>query len=241
MNEVQQFDFGDITIPVQIFGAGSRRVLFLPGMGVHPRYYEESLQRLSRHVRLITPDLSFRSRGQLPEAIAEYCGLAAAIARAFGPLDATVGHSFGGLVALLSEQPAIALSPTVPIRIGWIRKFGRSVLMQLREYAGLEGRKGPRWAFRNFRDYAATVFTRPDLLFPVVGATMGDSVEPFLPSAPRANVILAERDHLYTRGESDRYLQARGERVIVRTVQRGHGWPGTDPALFEEQVLQALD
>ncbi|MEN8143341.1 MAG: alpha/beta hydrolase [Gemmatimonadota bacterium] len=241
MKEPQPFGFGDISVPVQTFGNGSRRVLFLPGMGVHPSYYEESLARLSRHVRLITPDLSFRSRGELPQAITEYRRLAAELARAFGPLDATVGHSFGGLVALLCEQHAIALSPTVPVRIGWIRKFGRSVLMQLREYAGLEGRKGPRWAFGLLRDYAGRVFTRPDLLFPVVGATMGNPAEPFLPSAPRAHVVLAERDHLYTRSESERYLEAGGESMVVRTVQRGHGWPGTDPVLFEQQVLQALD
>lgn len=241
MKEAQRFNFGDITVPVQTFGEGSRRVLFLPGMGVHPRYYDESLARLSRHVRLITPDLSFRSRGELPQAITEYRSLAAALARMFGPLDATVGHSFGGLVALLCEQHAIALSPTVPIRIGWARSFGRSVLMQLREYTGLEGRRGPRWAFSILCDYAGRAFTRPDLLFPVVGATMRTPMEPFLPSAPKAHVILAERDHLYTRGESERYLEAGGERVVVRTVRRGHGWPVTDPALFEDQVLQALD
>ncbi len=241
MKEAQRFDFGDISVPVQTFGSGSRRVLFLSGLGVHPRYYEESLSRLARHASLITPDLSFRSRGELPRTIAEYLGLAAALARSFGPLDATVGHSFGGLVALLSRQHAIALSPTVPIPIGWARKFGRSVLMQLREYAGLEGRKGPRWAFSIFRDYAGIVCTRPELLVPVVGATMRTPMKPFLPSAPKAHVILAERDHLYTRGEVDRYLEAGGETVVVRTVRRGHGWPITDPALFELQVLQALD
>lgn len=241
MRRCESFRFDGLRVPVEIWGGGgSAPLVFLPGMGAHPIYYGKGLQRLSEHYTVFVPDLSFRTHESLPARVVRYQALAERLGDLFAPEAPQAGHSFGGLIALMGSRPAIALSPTVPVPVGWATKIGRAVMLQLREYLGLEGRYGVRWAWGIMKDYVRTAARRPSCLFPVVSETLHCLAHVFRPVAPRAHVILADFDRLYRRQEYDAYLAVSAtDRIVVRRVRTGHDWPVTHPVLLEREILAA--
>ncbi len=234
------FRFDGMRIPVEIRGQASPLV-FLPGLGVHPAYYSDGLDRLARHFSVFAPDLSFRTHAALPEQVERYRQLAEDLAQRYAPGAARVGHSFGGFLALLGSVPAIALSPLIPLAGGWRQKVGRAVRLQLREYLGLEGHRGARWAWNIFRDYLRAAARSPACLFPTVSETLHCIAHSFRPTAPTAHVIVAEFDRLYLPGATEIFLRGlRRERLVVKRLACGHGWPVTHPALLEREVVVAV-
>jgi len=234
------FKFDGLQVPVEIHGDGEP-VIFLPGLGVHPRYYREGMIRLGQHFTVFVPDLSFRTHADLPARVDGYRELSEALATRYAPQAFRAGHSYGGFLALLGSVPAIALSPLIPLTVGLVRKMGRAVRLQLREYLGFEGRRGAGWAWNILRDYVGTAVRRPASLFPTVSETLHCIAHSFRPTAPTAHIVLADFDQLYLPGEYETFLaeSKRGE-VVVRRVPRGHGWPVTHPELLEAEVLAAV-
>ena len=234
------FRFDGLQVPVEIHGDGEP-VIFLPGLGVHPRYYREGMTRLGRHFTVFVPDLSFRTHADLPARIDGYRELSEALAGQYAPQAFRAGHSYGGFLALLGSVPAIALSPLIPLTVGLVRKMGRAVRLQLREYLGFEGRRGAGWAWNILRDYVSTAVRRPASLFPTVSETLHCIAHSFRPTAPKAHIVLAEFDQLYLPGEYEAFLaESERDEVVVRRVPRGHGWPVTHPELLEAEVLAAV-
>lgn len=241
MKRLERFAHDGLDIPVEIWGSDNPPLVFLPGMGVHPAYYADGLSRLALHFTVTVPDLSFRTHDRLPETIERYLQLTEALAQVFAPNAPRAGHSFGGFLALLGDRPAVALSPTIPIRGGWTAKFGRAVHLQLREYAGFEGRRGICWAWSILRDYARTTALRPRCLFPAISETLRSVTDRYRPVAPAAHVVLARYDSLYRQREYTEYLSSvSNPDIVVRQVERGHDWPVTDPALLESEMLRAV-
>lgn len=236
----EHFRFDGLRVPVEIHGKGEP-FIFLPGLGVHPRYYGEGLARLGRHFTVFVPDLSFRTHSELPAGVDTYREVAEAFAERYAPQAFRAGHSYGGFLALLGSGPAIALSPLIPLTVGWASKVGRAVRLQLREYLGLEGRRGAGWAWSIMRDYAGAALRRPASLFPTVSETLHCLAHSFRPTAPKAHIVLADFDQLYLPGEYERFLAHSGpNELVVRRVPRGHGWPVTHPGLLEDEVLAAV-
>jgi len=235
----ERFRFDGLQVPVEVHGDGDP-IIFLPGLGVHPDYYHEGIARLGHHFTVFVPDLSFRTHADLPSRVERYRELAEAMADRFASEAFRVGHSYGGFLALLGSAPAIALSPLIPLTVGWGTKVGRAVHLQLREYLGLEGRGGARWAWNILRDYVATAVRCPTSLFPAVSETLHCLAHSFRPTAPSAHIILAEFDCLYLPGETESFLAGSKREVVVRRVQRGHDWPVTHPDLLETEVLAAV-
>ncbi|MFO7586493.1 MAG: alpha/beta hydrolase [Gemmatimonadota bacterium] len=229
------------SVTVEVHDGPDEPLLFLPGYGVHPAYYREGVRRLVRHFTVVIPDLSFRTHELLPVRMVRYRAVLEEVAQRYAPGAPRAGHSFGGLMALLGSSPAVALSPMIPIAHGWPTKVARAVLLQLREYAGLDGWRGVVWAAGIAADYIRTAVRRPGSLFPAVSETLGDVLEAFLPVAPRVVMILADRDLLYLPAEYERYLaRAATDRIDVRRIPRGHDWPVTHPALLEAELVRAL-
>lgn len=240
MLQTDIFRYAGLHVPVEIWGSGSRTLVFYPGLGVHPSYYRAGLRSLGRHVRLFLPDLSFRTHRTLFEELESYVDFAEAFATHYAPGAPRVGHSFGGLLALLGSAPAIALSPTVPIRAGWLRMVGRAVRLQLQEYAGLEGLPGVRWAWGIMKEYLTTAVRSPRSLFPTISRTISGLSRALLPAARRAHVILARRDSLYRQEEYTDYLGLIPDGALtVRRLDAGHDWPITRPDLFVREVGRA--
>ncbi|MDT8435510.1 MAG: alpha/beta hydrolase [Gemmatimonadota bacterium] len=228
-------------VPFEVHHGPARPLWFLPGFGVHPSYYAAGLHRLAHHFTVYVPDLSFRSHPSLPQRIVRYRMLLEELADHVAPDAPRAGHSFGGLMAMLGSRPALALSPMVPVPCGWPAKVWRAVRLQVREYAGLEGRLGARWAAAILRDYVGTAIRRPASLFPAIAETLGGVLDSLLPTAPTTLVVLAERDHLYRRREVEAYLsRANRTALTVRQVATGHDWPVTHPELLESEVCRAL-
>ncbi|MCL7956678.1 MAG: alpha/beta hydrolase [marine benthic group bacterium] len=241
MAHFDSFSFDGLRVPVEIHEGPDRPLLYLPGYGVHPRNYRPGMRLLSRHFTVFMPDLSFRTNKDLPVEVAAYRSFVIRFATRYAPEAPRTGHSFGGLLALLGDRPAVALAPMVPINAGWPRKIGRAALLQVREYAGLEGRRGIGWAFHIFGEYVRTAAARPRCLFPAVSETLGGIPDDLLPTAPRSVLVLARRDRLYLQREYDAYLARSGRGDIeTRYVSRGHDWPVTHPDLVEREVLAAL-
>ena len=236
----ESFRFDGLRVPLEIHGTGEP-VIFLPGLGVHPRYYRDGMTRLGQHFTVFVPDLSFRTHADLPDRVDRYREFTEALAERHAPHAFRAGHSYGGFLALLGSVPAIALSPLIPLTVGWGNKFTRAVRLQLREYLGFEGRRGAGWAWGILRDYAGTAVRSPASLFPTVSETLHCIAHTFRPTAPRAHIVLAEFDRLYLPAETEIFLaQTREEGVVVRRVPRGHGWPVTHPELLETEVLEAV-
>jgi pimeloyl-ACP methyl ester carboxylesterase len=236
----ESFKFDGLQVPVEIHGDGEP-VIFLPGLGVHPGYYRDGMTRLGRHFTVIVPDLSFRTHADLPAQVDRYREFAEGLAERYAPQAFRAGHSYGGFLALLGSVPAIALSPLIPLRVGLGRKFGRAVRLQLREYMGLEGRRGAGWAWSILRDYVGTAVRSPTSLFPTVSETLHCIAHTFRPTAPSAHIVLAEFDRLYLPVETESFVAGSGkEALVVRRVPRGHGWPVTHPELLEAEVLEAV-
>lgn len=242
MKTNEHLSFDGMQVPVEIYSGPDRPLLFLPGFGVHPMNYRPGVEKLSRNFTVFMPDLSFRSHVDLPETVAHYREFVERLSDRYAPDAPRTGHSFGGLLAVLGQRRAVALSPMIPLSVGWPSKIVRAALLQLREYAGLDGRRGVRWAFHIFREYVRTAATRPGCLFPLVSETLGEVArEEYRITAPHSTVILARRDRLYRQSEYDAYLSlADPPRIVMRYVTRGHDWPVTHPDLLEQEVLEAL-
>jgi pimeloyl-ACP methyl ester carboxylesterase len=236
----ESFRFDGLQVPLEIHGTGEP-VIFLPGLGVHPRYYRDGMTRLGHHFTVFVPDLSFRTHSDLPDRVERYREFTEALAERHAPNAFRAGHSYGGFLALLGSVPAVALSPLIPLTVGWGNKFTRAVRLQLREYLGFEGRRGASWAWNILWDYVGTAVRSPASLFPTISETLHCIAHTFRPTAPRAHIVLAEYDRLYLPKEAEIFLaQSREETVVVRRVPRGHGWPVTHPELLETEVLEAL-
>lgn len=236
----ESFRFDGLQVPLEIHGAGEP-FIFLPGLGVHPQYYRDGLTRIGQHFTVFVPDLSFRTHADLPDRVDRYREFTEALAERHAPRAFRAGHSYGGFLALLGSVPAIALSPLIPLTVGWGNKFARAVRLQLREYLGFEGRRGAGWAWNILRDYVGTAVRNPASLFPTVSETLHGIAHTFRLTAPRAHIVLAEYDRLYRPAETETFLaRSREEAVVVRRVAHGHGWPVTHPELLETEVLEAV-
>ena len=210
-------------------------------MGVHPRHYAPGLSRLSRHFPVVAPDLSFRSNPSLPDDWAGYLACVEAVAERFAPNAPRAGHSLGGLLALRGDRPAVALSPLIPVPLGWLRQTWRAVRLQLREYAGMEGPRGVRWALAMAAEYLEMAVTAPEKLFPALRCTHSELTDDFHPRAPAVRLVLGRHDRLYREAEYGRYVERTGlGHDAVRWLPHGHDWPVTRPSLFESEVLDAL-
>lgn len=240
MPHIEHVPVGAVRIPVQIRGRAPEPLLFLPGMGVHPGHYEPGLDRLARHFTVVTPDFSFRSHRTLPRDYEGYLACVEAVAERYAPRAPRAGHSLGGLLALQGDAPAIALSPLIPLPLGLPGQLWRAVRLQLREYAGIEGARGVRWALAMLANYAETVLTAPEKLFPAL-ASLHPERQSFRLRAPTARLILARHDHLYRAREYGRFVEQVGVPAeAIRWLPHGHDWPVTRPAVLESEVLAAL-
>lgn len=241
MPRIDRFSGDELHCDVYRWGDGPPRLLFLPGMGVHPLHYAPGLRRLARHFAVVSPDLSFRSNPTLPVDWAGYLTCVEAVAARFAPDAARAGHSLGGLIALQGNQPAIALSPLIPVRLGWLRQIWRAVRLQLREYAGMEGPRGMRWALAMLANYLGMALTAPEKLFPALRSTHSELIDEFRPRAPSVRLVLGRQDRLYRMAEYGRYVERTGlGSDSVRWLPHGHAWPVTRPSLFESEILDAL-
>ncbi len=110
------FSFDGLHVPVEIWGSGPEALVFLPGLGVHPSYYGDGIARLAERSRVVLPDLSFKTHGSLFQDVAAYAEFVEELAERYAPEAPRVGHSFGGMVAMLGTRPAIACAPSVAIR-----------------------------------------------------------------------------------------------------------------------------
>lgn len=234
------FSFDGLHVPVEIWGSGPEALVFLPGLGVHPSYYGDGIARLAERSRVVLPDLSFKTHGSLFQDVAAYAEFAEELADRYAPEAPRVGHSFGGLVAMLGNRPAIACAPSVPVKRRWITVVGRAVRLQLEEYTGGEGWPGARFAARIMVDYVSAAIRKPRVLFPTVTDTLAGVKSGLHPVCPRAHVILSRADALYRTEEYQLYLDhLPDDRLTVTTLDAGHDWPVTRPELLARMVMEA--
>lgn len=237
----ETFRYGRLEFPVQIRGRASDAILFLPGMGVHPKHYADGLDRLARRFTVVCPDLSFGSNRLLPQELDGYVHCVDAVAARYAPEALRTGHSLGGLLAMLGSRPAVGLSPMIPVPLSWAGQVWRAVKLQLREYAGIEGSRGVRWALAMASNYVSMAVTAPRKLFPAVASAHRTFGEPFRPRAPQAQMILGRYDALYREEEYRQFAEVSGiPGAAIKWLDRGHDWPATHPDLLESEVLAAV-
>ena len=238
----ETFRHDKLEFQVQIRGRASETLLFLPGMGVHPRHYAEGLDRLARRFTVVSPDLSFGSNRILPEDLDGYLACIDGVAEKFAPHAPCAGHSLGGLLAMLGSRRAIGLSPMIPLPLTWLGQVWRATRLQVREFAGAEGRRGVSWALAMLTNYVSMVFTAPGKLFPAVSCAHREFDEPFRPRAPGVRLVLGHFDELYRQSEYRNYVAASGlPDHSIKWLPRGHDWPATHPKLLEREILAAID
>lgn len=217
-----------IEVPVYAFGGDSPEVFFLPGLGAHPHYYLGLLEKVAVEHCIGVPDLSFATQRILPRALDGYVSATATLLSIMPESCVVTGHSIGGLVALLADRPAIGLSPAVPTRIGWTRLLARAARLQLREYAGLEGREAFAWAAGILLDHSTAAVTKPLAGFPAVNSMLYGRTSHVTPTDHAWQAVLAFHDRLYPYATSTRFFSGRGSgRVSV--VPHGHDWPASHP------------
>lgn len=233
--------FDGLEVPVETWGSSSETLVFLPGLGCRPLYYRPGLAGLAERFRVIVPDLSFRTHRTLPESPEDYLALVTSLADELAPDAVWAGHSFGALVALLREGPAIACAPSVPAPISTVRYFGRAVWLQAREYVGLEGWLGVRYAPQIMVDYVSTAALRPGTLFPSVASIRGDAG--LWPPVCRSGVVyLCERDEMYRASEYDAYFDGSAAPGLeIERLDDAHDWPITRPERFVRRMTEAYD
>lgn len=238
---LRHYEARGFEVPVETWGSAADTLVFLPGLGCHPRYYRPGLERLSDRFRILVPDLSFPTHSRLPAGPAAYLALVEDLARDLAPDAVWSGHSFGALLALLRPGPAIACAPSIPAEIPLWRTVSRAAWLQFREYAGLEGRRGPGYAGRIMLDYVSTAVGRPRSLFPAVRSLKRPPAE--LPiRTGRAVVYLCARDEMYRASEYERYFGIHGrEGVTIEELEDGHDWPILRPARFAERMTYAWE
>lgn len=238
---VQRYEARGFEVPVETWGSAADTLVFLPGLGCHPRYYRRGLERLSDRFRVVVPDLSFPTHARLPSEPEEYVALAGELVDGLAPGAVWSGHSFGALLALLRPGPAIACAPSIPAEVPLWRSFARAVWLQLREYAGVGGRWGPGYAGRIMTDYVSTAVARPHALFPALRALARPPAA--LPiRTGRAVVYLCARDELYRSSEYGRYFEVCGHAgVRIEMLEDGHDWPILRPERFAERLASAWE
>lgn len=238
---VQRYEARGLEVPVETWGSAADTLVFLPGLGCHPRYYRAGFERLARRFRVVVPDLSFPTHSSLPEEPERYLELLGRVLDDIAPDAVWAGHSFGALVALLRPGPAIACAPSVPVEVPFARTFARAVWLQIREYVGLEGPIGVRYAGRIMVDYVSAALLRPRSLFPAVRSLKRPATD--LPlRARRAVVYLCARDEMYRASEYGCYFERCGHGgVTVLEVEDGHDWPITRPGRFAERIESAWE
>lgn len=236
-------------MPVEIWGSSSQTLVFLPGLGAHPRYYRKGLERLALDLRIVVPDLSFRSHRRLPSNPLGYLEIVQEIARDLAPDAVWAGHSFGALLALMSDRPAIACAPSVPAQVSLPRMFSRALRLQLREVLGREGRNGCVYAPRIMLDYVSAALLRPGSLFPPVGSLRAEPAS-FQPRTPRAVVYISTHDELYRGTDYDSYFRPTvgvdvsdprqsDPKLEVITLEDCHDWPSLHPERFATRLLNS--
>ena len=234
-------------MPVEVWGTSGRSLVFLPGLGVHPKYYRNAFERVSRDLRIVVPDLSFWTHRRLPGDPLAYLAVARGVAEKLAPDAVWAGHSFGGLLALMSDRPAIACAPSVPAPVGFPRMLGRAVRQQLREYVCLEGWSGFTYAPRIMVDYVRAGFLRPRSLYPGV-RSLNAAATSFAIRSPRGVVYLSSPDEMYRAREYEAYLDANADAVRrnpstidVRPVPNCHDWPITEPAVLARRLREDVE
>ncbi len=232
--------YGVFTIPVETWGSAGRALVFLPGLGVHPSYYEPSMAVLAEDLMVVLPDLSFRSHSRLHWGVDAYAECVEELCAERAPNAVRAGHSFGGMLAMLGRAPSIACSPSVPVELRWPAAVYRAVLLQLEEYGGREGWDGVRFAGQIMWDYVRTAARHPRMLFPVVNQFHRGITGQLEPVTQRAHVILSRADRLYRDAEYARYLALLPGGYTLTTVDASHDWPVTRPRLFARLIVDAL-
>lgn len=237
--QTRRYVFDGREVPVETWGSSPETLVFLPGLGCHPLYYRPGLAGLAERFRVLVPDLSFRTHRTLPESPEDYLALVSSLADELAPGAVWAGHSFGALVALLREGPAIACAPSVPAPISMGRYFGRAVWLQAREYLGLEGWIGVRYAPRIMVDYLATAALRPGTLFPSVASIRGEA-DLWRPVCRTGVVYLCERDELYRTCEYEAYFEGDAAPGLhIERLDDAHDWPITRPERFVRRMMEA--
>lgn len=236
----QRYEFQGLKVPVETWGCSSETLVFLPGLGCHPKHYRRGFERLAGRVRIVSPDLSFRTHERLPTGPDEYYELVRALAGELAPGAVWAGHSFGALVALRHYGPAIACAPSVPAEVGLPRMFGRAVRQQVREYLGFEGWHGATYALSVMVDYVGTSLRRPRTIFPSIAA-LNAPASTFEVRSREAVVYLCEKDELYRPREYRAYFGEGSARVRLKMIDDCHDWPITNPRGLEERITAALD
>ncbi len=98
--------------------------------------------------------------------------LAVALAPRIAPMAQTAKPGAG-------EDPvvAIGLSPMIPLPLTWFGQVWRAIRLQLREFAGTEGRRGAAWAVAMLANYVGMVLTAPAKLFAALSCAQREFVE----------------------------------------------------------------
>ena len=237
----ETYEAEGLEVPVETWGSGTDTLVFLPGLGCAPQEYARGLGLAARNRRIVALDLSFRGRTDLPTSIEQYVRVVNEVCQQAAPGAPRAGHSFGGLLALLHPGPAIACAPSVPARVALPRTFARAVALQLREYAGLEGRAAVPFALRTSRDYVVRALRRPRALFSITSA-LNDDPGTRPARAKAAVVYLCRKDEMYRRLEYDGYFgSSYAAAYEFREVDEGHDWPVTHADRFAERIDTALE
>ncbi|MFV1986813.1 MAG: alpha/beta fold hydrolase [Gemmatimonadota bacterium] len=237
----ETYEAEGLEVPVETWGSGTDTLVFLPGLGCAPQEYARGLALAARKRRIVVLDLSFRGRADLPTSIEQYLRVVNGVCEQVAPGAPRAGHSFGGLLALLHPGPAIACAPSVPARVALPHTFGRAVVLQLREYVGLEGRAAVPYALRTTRDYIVKAVRSPRALFSITSA-LNDDPGTRPARAEAAVVYLCRRDEMYRRREYDGYFGPSSTAAYeFLEVDEGHDWPATHADRFAERIDAALE
>jgi hypothetical protein len=237
---VETYEAEGFEVTVETRGTAGDTLVFLPGLGCAPIEYRRGLDLFARDNRVVVPDLSFRAASSLPTSIDQYLRVVSDVCARAAPGAPWAGHSFGGLLALLQPGPAIACAPSVPARTAFHRSLGRAVRLQLREYAGLEGRAGVPYAFRTMRDYVTRAVLGPKAIFSIMAALREDpGGRPV--RAGSGVVYLCRKDEMYLQREYAAYFGERTHQGLqFHEVAEGHDWPVTHAERLAERLRSAM-
>jgi len=238
--QTQRYDFHGLDVPIQTWGSSSETLVFLTGLGVHPQHYWRGINLLTDRFRVVIPDLSFRSHQKLPRSPGDYLNLVTEVSQRYAPGAVWVGHSFGALLALLHDGPAIACSPTIPAPVALPWMIGRAAHQQLREYFGLEGWYGCRFAAMVLTDYLRAAVTHPSIVFPVL-KSLNQPSSTFQPRSHHAIVFQSIKDELHRPEEYATYFKTNPTGVRIIPVPEHHDWPINCPQHLMERVNFAFD
>ena len=237
-------------------------VLFLHGWGLRPWSYEPSLRAIAATgVRVVAPCLpGFGHTRELPEDERTFPGLGAWVARfvdAVGvdKVDLTIGHSFGGGVAVSFAAVAPERSGGVMLlnAVGgptWNHVAGDLRMMAQRPWwdwsrEGLRDLvESPRALLalpRMAEDFLPNLFDNPLGMLRTGGVIrranlLGEVAE--LAGRLPVTVVWSDRDSLIPRATFDDLRHAANTEGVV--VEGGHSWLLNEPEVLAELVVSAL-